>query len=278
MRRFLFLIVFFTSSNLVYGYVAGTSVVRPGGWEVLLKTELMRGLSGPENLPETQQTQVPHVNIYEVGGAYSVGTKGVFQDIKVRLSGSYYKSAAELLLGIPKYPLDDGWILGAEISANFIHEPERLLGVFLRSQNPLGMNVEKFINPKVDRIGLGVQTAFKFSEDFGQEMVLFFGSGVKGGGFEQNPAITLSLLGAWIIDANRGAVLRIGPFFEGDIGERKDAQYGTQGVRAFRLGMTIAASYEFVKDVALEASFTQKFSGNYFRATKDFIVSIRSIF
>ena len=102
MRIFTIAIFIFFCSGLMpdaLAYVAGTSIVPAGGFEVAIKTEFMRGLAGPENLPETQQKQTPSVEIYEVSGGYSLGTHSMFQDLKIRLMGSYFASAVELLNG-----------------------------------------------------------------------------------------------------------------------------------------------------------------------------------
>jgi len=262
-------------------YVAGSSSVPEGGWEVTTKLELMRGLAGPENLPETRQRQRPEVNIYEVAGGYNFGSLSVFQDIKLKLGGTFYTSASELLSGVEIYPRDEGWILGAEVSSVLFHERDKVFAIFLRSQTPFGMNVEKFVNPKVDRFGLGFQTGFKFNDDFGQETVVYLGSGISDAGFKQNPSFSASLLGVWILTGDlfpHGAALRIGPFYDGDLAERDDARYATQGVRAFRLGFTVAATYSFTKGLSLDAYYIQKFTGTYFRATKDFIFALRTVF
>ena len=265
----------------VYAYVAGATSVPAGGFEATMKAEFMRGLAGPENLPETQQKQTPSVDIYEVSGGYNLGNYSIFQDLKIRLIGNYYTSASELLNGNEIYPKDEGWVLGGEVSANFVHEADKVFGIFLRTQNPLSMNVEKFVNPKIDRFGLGIQSGFKFSDHFGQETVLFVGSGISDGGFRQNASVSASLLGVWILSGGvfkNGAAVRLGPFYDGDIAERNDARYNTQGVRAFRLGLVAAASYSFVKDMTLDVSYIQKFTGAYFRATKDISVSLRTVF
>ena len=271
----------FVSSQTAHAYIAGTTSVPAGGIEAMVKTEFMRGLAGPENLPETQQKQTPSVNIYEVSGGYNFGTASVFQDLKIRLMGSYYTSVSELLNGIEIYPKDEGWVVGAELSTNFVHEPDKVFGIFLRTQHSISMNVEKFVNPKIDRFGLGIQTGYKFSDHFGQETVLFVGSGITEGAFRQNASISASLLGVWILNEGifkNGAAVRLGPFYDGDIAERKDARYNTQGVRAFRLGLVASASYSFTKDLSLDISYIQKFTGAYFRATKDAIVSLRTVF
>jgi len=281
--RFWVLISFFSGGFLApaaSAYVAGASSVPTGSFELGLKTELMRGLAGPENLPESQQKQTPNVNIYEVAAGYNVGTHSVFQDVKFRLLGSHYTSEAELLNGSQIHPRDDGWILGAEISSNFVHEPDRVFGVFLRAQHPISMNIEKFINPKIDTFGVGFQTGYKFSDSFGQETVLFLGSGVSGDGFRQNASLSASLLAVWILSEGifkDGAAIRLGPFYDGDLAERGDLKYGTQGFRAFRLGLVASASYSFNRNLSMDFSYIQKFTGAYFRATKDFIFALRIV-
>jgi deoxyribodipyrimidine photo-lyase len=261
-------------------YIAGVTPVPKGGYELTLKTDFARGGAGPETRPETEQTVRPGVNIYELSAGYTFGTYGAFQDVKLRLTGAYFTSADELLGGVEIYPRDEGWLAGAELSTNFVHEPDKLFGVFLRSQIPFGMNIQKFSNPKIDSFGLGLQTAFKFSDNFGEEALLFAGTGVTGDGFRQNASVTASLLGVWILPksiAEYGAALRVGPFYDADVAQRNDLRYGTRGVRSFRLGVTTIASYSLTREVALEAGFTLKFTGAYFRSTKDFFFSLRTV-
>jgi len=275
MRTILFLAVF---SSQIFAYVAGSAGIQEGGVELTMKAELMRGLAGPENLAESQQRLIPSVNIFELGAGYNFGALSVFQDIKARLTSAQFTSAEETLSGTTIYSKNEGWIAGIELSSNLIHDVDKIFGIFVRTQHPINMNVAKFVNPKVDRIGLGVQSGFKFNESFGQETVVFFGSGLNQDGMKQNPSLSVSLLGAWILNQGffaDGAALKFGPFYDGDLSERSDLGYGTTGIRTFRIGAVLSASYNISKHLGLDLAYIQKFSGSYFRATKDFIFTLR---
>jgi hypothetical protein len=193
------LLVYFLSVP-AFAYVSGASSLAKGEFELTLKAELMRGLAGPETLPESQQRQKPSVDIYELGGGYSFGSLSWFQDVKARFTGTRFISAEERLGASLIYPKDEGWIFGFELSSNFLHEVDKLFGVFLRIQHPVDMSIAKFVNPKIDRVGIGLQSAFKFSDSFGQETLIYYGSGIKQDGFVQNPSLSVSLLAAWILN------------------------------------------------------------------------------
>lgn len=262
-------------------YVAGASGLPAGSFEFSVKAEWMGGLSGPETKPETQQTVVPSVNLYEIGVGYSFGTVAVFQDIKLKMTGMYYGSAEEILGGTSIYPRDEGGVLGFELGANFVHDPNKLFGIFIRSQNPIEMDIGKFVNPKIDRFGIGFQSANKFNESFGQETLIYIGGGISGNGFKQNASLSASISGVVILEGGlfeHGLALRLGPFFDGDLGERSDLAYGTQGVRAFRLGIAASATYSITPSLILDLAYVQKVTGAYFRATKDFSIGMRVIF
>lgn len=258
------------------GYVGGAPRLSQGDVEVTLRSEFMRGLAGPENLPESQQKQKPSVNIFEFGAGYSLGTlSDLLQDVKVRFTAARFTSAAEILNGTVVYPEDQGWLAGLEVSSNFVHEPDRLFGTFIRVQHPVDVDIGKFVNPKLDRVGLGVQSAFKLSDRFAQETLLFWGSGISQSGFKQNSSLSLSLLGAMVFSEG---FLKLGPFFDADLSERNDSAYGTTGVRSFRVGLVTALGYQLSREMGLEFSYVQKFSGAYFRATKDFVLGLRCVF
>lgn len=266
----------FTAFSLpTFAYVGGATGLSPGDIELTFRSELMRGLAGPENLPESQQTQKPSVNIFEFGGGYSLGTiSDAFQDVKLRLTAARYTSAAELLNSAVIYPEDQGWLVGLEVSSNFLHQPDRLFGAFIRFQHPIDADIAKFVNPKFDRVGLGVQSAFKLTDSFAQETVIFWGSGISQNGFKQNPSLSISLLGSIIFSKG---FIKLGPFYDSDLSERNDSSYGTTGVRSFRVGLVTAIGYQFSREFGMEFSYIQKFSGAYFRATKDFIVGLRCV-
>lgn len=276
--HYLVLALFFTQT--AGAYVAGPGAQSEGQFGVSLKTEWMRGLAGPENLPETQQSLKPDVDIYEVAVGYGFGTHGVFQDLRLRMAYAYFSSAQEVTGGTLRYPKDDGGYLGAELSANFVHDLQKNFGVFLRFQSPLGMNLAKFVNPKIDRLGIGVNTAFRLTDRFSQETVLFLGSGILSGGYRQNASIAISTLGVFTLPPSwlgTGAAFRLGPFYEGDIAQRIDLAYGTT-VRAFRLGLTMIASVSILDNWAVDLGYTRKFTGAYFRATDDLFLSTTVVF
>jgi hypothetical protein len=262
-----------------FGYIAGITPAPPGSWEMSLKAELMRGLAGPENLPESQQRLKPSVNVYEVSGAYHFGTASIFQDIKLRVSGSYVDSAAESIGGTQFYGRNQSGILGIEAATNFVHEPDRLLGVFVRTQFPIQFDLAKFVNPRLDRIGLGVTTAFRFNDRFSQETLVFFGSGASDGPARHNPSLAVSLLGVYVLKGILSDVsFRFGPFYEGDLAERSDTAYGTVGVRTFRLGFTVTGTVNLTDKLSLEVGYIQKVTGNWFRATVDGFAKLRAVF
>jgi len=278
------LLVFFLVGlhpDRAFAYIAGSVSAPEGHFDLGLRLELMRGLSGPLNVPESQQAQRPSVNIYEAATGYNFGELGFIQDLTFRITGQFFVSAAEIYQVKTLYEEDSAGILTFEVSANLVHEVDRSFGFFLRSSWPLGMNLQKFANPKIDRFGFGVQGGVKYTEVLGSEFLIFYGSGIYSKNGSQNASLTAMLplvlnTKAWIF--SNGAALKFGPFFDGDLGDRKESAYGTEAIRSFRLGFAILPSVRVSNAFGLDAGYVQKLSGAYFRATKDFFLGARYVF
>ncbi len=276
----LFLLILFIPLLQLNAFVSGSVSAPAGSFDATLKVELMRGLAGPENIPEDKQTQKPSVNIYEMSLGYNLGNYGIFKDLSFGVLGGFYTSKKEDLAGSPIYPKDDGAYAGAQVSFNFIHDTTSLVGMFIRNQNPIGMNVEKFINPKLDRIGLGFTTGFSFTDSFSQESLFYFGSGIFGEKTPQNPSVSATLLWSFLSNPSwfeHGLSFKAGPFFDADIKDHDDPGYGTK-VRSLRAGLVGQIAARISPKLSLSTTYVQKFTGAYFRATQDFILEIKTVF
>ncbi len=262
-------------------YVSGTASAVPGGYDAELGVNFERGLLGAQDVPESQQQQTASITEYHLKFGHNFGEVGGLQDFSLRLSGIYYLAAPESLGGVILYPSDEGTILGLEVAANFVHEPTRIVGGFFRLAAPFSMIVEKFQKPRIDTYAMGVQSGFEISNLLGWESLLYFGGGlVRGGVRYQNASlIASSLLSArWRGVVANGLTLKAGPFFESDVTERSDAQYGTTAFRGYRVGLTGIGSIQLSSSMGLEVGYVQKLSGAFFRATKDLFIATKFVF
>ena len=263
-----------------FAYVAGSVSAPPGHMDFSLRGEIMRGLAGPVNLPESKQTQKPSVNIYEASASYNFGELKFLQDFTLRLTNQYFTSAEEVYQGSAVYEKDEGNILTFEAAANFVHEIDRTFGFFIRSSLPISMNIQKFSNPKIDLFGIGLQAGVKYTQTFGSEFVIYYGNGFRRGSDSQNSALTVMVplvvnTTAWIF--SHGAAFKLGPFFDGDLRDRTDSAYGTESVRSFRFGFAVLPSVRVTPSFGVDCGYIQKLSGAYFRATKDAFLGVRFI-
>ncbi|MGE0615154.1 MAG: hypothetical protein AB7P04_05910 [Bacteriovoracia bacterium] len=260
-------------------YISGSVSAGPGKSDVELTASFERGRLGAQNIPESQITQNSSITTYDLKVGHNFGAWGGLEDVTLRLSGRYFGSAPEAMGATPTYGEDSGGVFGLETSANFLHEPERVVGAFARFSLPSGMNRAKFANPKVDTFALGLQGGFEISSTFGFETLWYYGTGLLDSGIRMQNA---SLVGSSLLSARwpsawpQGLTLKFGPFFESELTERNDTVYGTTGIRGFRVGLTAIGSVAFTSALGMDLGYVQKLSGAYFRATKDVFVSLKA--
>ena len=280
MNKNLILLGSFLMAFHANAFISGSVTAPPGKTDVELKAEFQRGTLGPQNLPETQQTQKASITSYQINLGHNFGEVIGLSDFSLHASGLFFSSAEESLNQVIRYGEDSGTVIGLE-AANFVHDADRAVGLFLRYAAPVEMNLAKFMNPKVDTVAVGIQSGFNITETFGHESLIYWGSGVfRDGTRHQNASIAISqLFSARFPDLiASGLTVKLGPFLEGDVTERDDLAYRTVGLRSFRVGATALAALRFTSEWGVETGYIQKLSGAYFRATKDFFLSTKIFF
>jgi hypothetical protein len=281
MKRLILVCLFVILPLSAQAFVSGAVTPSPGEWDAQLRFSRETGLLGSQNIPESQIREKADITEYGYRLGTNLGERFGMSDFSVHAFGSFFVNGEELLNGSRTYPRDSGHLLGLEVSSNFVHEPSRQLGWFVRYSAPVSLATEKFGKSRIDTVGVGLQSGFLLTDTVQIESLTFYGSGYSRNSVrEQNASLVFSgLFGVRIPNSVfQGTVLKVGPFFESDLTERNDSVYGLTGFRGYRVGLTGIAALKLTSDLGLELGYIQKLSGAYFRATKDLYASIGMTF
>jgi hypothetical protein len=263
------------ASGSAHAYVSGAVGAHPGQWDGSLGVLFHRGLLGSEAIPETQIRRRASITETQVSLGRNWGDLWGLTDVATRVHFSRYSAAAELLQGQQIYGENSGSLITLETSFNLVRDTEKLLGFLLRLSHAADSQLDKFMKPKLDRVGLGIQGAYALSDHVGEEFLIYYGSGYFGPtGRVQNASLALSINTAFRGLFEGRFTLRVGPFLEADLTERNDAAYSLQGFRAFRAGLALLGSVPLAPGLGLELGYIQKFSGAYFTATQDSFLKV----
>lgn len=55
------------------------------------------------------------------------------------------------------HPSDRGWLITPQVGANLVHKADYSFGLYLQGTIPIGVNLEKFVLPRVDWVAGGSQ-------------------------------------------------------------------------------------------------------------------------
>ena len=300
MRFTLYPLVLILGAGNASAFVAGASGGKPGDATAEVKVGLERGLIEPN---ENQQSwQDARWNLFSVGLSYSVGNIGPLLDTFFRVGGTYYVSPAENNErgdvaeamcrgqvtgpgGCQFYPRDTGGLLSFAVGFNAIHTKDAVLGFTLESNLPLGVEFDKFANPRVDYIAGSVQLGLQLNSWLSYQTNLYVGSGPFG---PQNAQVAFTQLFGGRYDGRGWSFgLNAGPYIDGDLTERTDDRYDaayTAGfpevrdrVRMARFGV-VTNPYVVIQDrFTIKMTYLQKFFGYDAAATQffEFAVSAR---
>jgi len=284
----------------------------PGELDLNLQLGFERGKIEPNENPDSFQ-RARGFNLYTLGVGYTLGDFGAFQDVTLRLQGTYYTSPPERsdrtvndrpldptrcvaparLDGsvCEFHPSDRGGLVTLTASANFVHKADFSFGAFVQGTVALGVDLEKFANPPVHHIGAGLTLGVHLTSWLGFESLTFVGLGTRPFGTEQNGAVALSNLlvfeaPRWVLPWKAG--VKLGPYAELDLNERFDPVYdaaysGTapdgsprrDRIRASRFAVSILPYFLVTDAVAVEGGYVQKLFGYDARATQFFYVGVR---
>lgn len=283
----------------------------PKELDVFARVTLERGLVEPnENQASWQKARW---EMLTVGGGYTFGDLGAFQDISVRAEVTGYQSPAEVndpsrglvdpatCPGRPVgpglcelHPSDRGSFITPSIATSLVHTGRFSFGVFLTGNIPLGVNYEKFVMPRIDWVGGGFRAGTEMTKWFSVETSFYVGSGSSGRGGKQNGTFAATQLLAFRTERIGGSPffrfgLKLGPYVDGDlIGERTDPAYDrvytagypgrTDRIRMFRFAAMLAPYVQVSDRVSIELSYLQKIFGYDTPATQLYSGTLRYVF
>ena len=187
----------------------------PGELDVHLQLGIEGGKIEPNENGDSFQ-RAHGFNLYTLGVGYTLGSFGAFQDVALRVQGTYFTSPAErtdrTLDGRPIdparcvaparldgnicefHPADRGGLVTLTVSTNFVHQADFSFGAFLQGTVALGVDLEKFANPSVHHFGGGITLGVHLTPWLAFESLTFVGLGTRPFGSEQNGAVALSNL------------------------------------------------------------------------------------
>lgn len=312
-----------------HGFVATSVGGRPGELDVNLRATAERGKIEP-NENEASWVKARDFYEYKLGVGYTFGHYGPLQFFSARLEATYYQSPAErndpskwavqpegsstptqlvpecaagarfLGGGVCEFYAEDrGTLLTPSISAALAFDPKFAFGVFLRGTIPIGMDKEKFANPRLDYFAGGWQMGVELTDWLTYESMMYLGSGTRPFGKEQNGAVAMGNwlhfnADTWLLPWKAG--VKAGPYVEGDIHERYDARFdrayspqvlpqpGDPGptqhrdrIRAARFAVALMPYFLVTEHLAVELGYIQKFFGYDARATQAYFAGLRGL-
>jgi hypothetical protein len=299
-------------STSAEAFVAAPVGGHPGELDVGIRAAFELGKVEPNEYDGSWQKA--RWQVYSIGGGYTIGTVGPFDDFFIRLDNSLYRSPAEstdpdVLVnpdrGVPArclgrftaegfcefHPEDTGWLITPTVGGNLVHKADFSFGVFLQGTIPIGVNLAKFTLPRVDYFGGGLQLGVHVTPWLGYTSRIFIGSGAFGGEHTQNAAIALTNLlvfeaKRWILPWKAG--VSVGPYFEGDLTERFDERYDaayTAGypdrrdrIRSTKFALALLPFFQITEHFAVELGYVQKFFGYDAPATQLWFAGARAAF
>jgi len=279
----------------------------PGETDIAARVSLERGLVEPnENQNSWQRARW---NMYTVDGGHNFGKVGPLEDFFVRLGYTYIYSPAEVSERSPVlpaqclgralpgnacefYPSDTASLITPAVGFNFIHEATFAVGVFVQGNIPLGLDAQKFVQPRVDHIGGGTNVGVRIRPWFSYESRLYFGSGLIESPKRQNATVAIvNVFGfeasKWLLPWKIG--IKVGPYFDGDLTSRTDDRYDAAytagyaaGVRdriqMMRFGAAFFPYIQVTDHAVIELSYVQKLFGYDTPATQFFTGGVRVAF
>jgi len=321
-------VVALLSAPSAWAFVGTPVGGHPGELDINAQVSAERGKTEPnENRASFMKTRGWYE--YKLGVGYTFGDVGPLEFFSARVEATYFQTPSEkndpaewqvnpegssppgspgpecaagaryLGGGVCEfYPEDQGTLITAGVSAAVIHDPKFALGLYLRTTVPLGMNLDKFENPRIDYLAGGFNVGVELQTWLGFESTFYLGSGTRPFGTEQNGAVALTNLfdlkaRRWLLPWKAG--IKIGPYVEGDIHERFDERYdrayspvvlpqtgatpeqSRDRIRAARFAVAMLPYFLVTEHVAVEAGYVQKFFGYDARATQAYFLGVRGL-
>jgi len=281
----------------------------PGEWDLMLRFGFERGLIEPNE--NDGSWQKANWELIQLGIGHTFGTVGPLEFFYLRLDAQYFIAPAEtnerdvsvfperndvarclgrtLSSGACEFHrADSGMMLTPQVGFDLVHTADFSFGVFLQGTIPIGVDLERFVLPRIDYVGGGTQLGVHVTDWFGATARLYVGSGAFG---KQNGAVAVTNL--YVLQAKRWilpwkAGIALGPYFEGDMTKRFDEKYDaayTVGypdredrIQSMRFGTAILPYAAVTEHAAVELGYVQKLFGYDVPATQFWYAGARATF
>jgi hypothetical protein len=287
---------------------------QPKQVDLQLRVELERGNVEPND--NTASWQRANWEIYTIGAGYTGKDFRAFLLPFFRVEYSFYSAPPEMnergdvppesclgrSLGPARcefHPGDRGSLIRPQIGFDLVHEPRFALGVFFQGTIPIGVDSDRFVLPRVDHVGGGINVGVVLAPWLRSQSRIYFGTGMFDG--SQNGTVALVHLFAfeakrWLLPWKIG--IQVGPYFDADLTERYDPVYdaayfsgvpntpdGTVSgpgdtrdrIRMMRFGASFLPYVQITERFVIEAGYTQKLFGYDTPATKFFSIGARGV-
>lgn len=283
----------------------------PKELDVFVRATLERGLVEPnENQASWQKARW---EMLTVGGGYTFGDLGPFQDISLRGEVTGYQSPAEESdpsrgpvdagacagrvtgPGLCQFhPADRGAFVTPSVGTSLVHTGSFACGVYVVGNIPMGVDYAKFVLPRIDYFGGGYRAGVELTSWFAVEQSFYVGSGSFAASTRQNGTFAASQLLSFRTGRIGGAPffrfgVKVGPYVDGDLfGERTDDAYDraytagyparTDRIRMFRFAASAFPYVQVSDKVSLELGWLQKIFGYDTPATQLCSATLRYVF
>jgi hypothetical protein len=200
------------------------------------------------------------------------------------------------------YSPDTGGMISGTISAALVHTPQVAFGLFVKGTVPIGMNLRKFVSPRMDYLAGGFQLGAVMTSWLDFEVFTYFGSGTHPISSKKNSSAIGSTLfhfhaKRWALPWKAG--IKFGPYVEGDMTQRDepryDLAYAPQQLPAFpseyddtpvrqndrlrsaKYSLAFLPYFLVTEHVAVELGYIQKFFGYDPPATQAWFAGVRGL-
>jgi len=258
----------------------------------------------PTERPSTFQSA--DIKILDVGGGYTIGKVGPFEDFYVRLDGYYYIAGEEsverqdddLPVGTPFFGQDKGGYVTATVATNFVHERRYTFGAFVQGTVPIDVDLEKFSTVRLHYVAGGTTLGVAITDPdklvhLAYENRLFFGSGAYDGDFQQNANVAFTNLfvlefARWLLPWRAG--ISFGPYVDGDLNEHVNGVYNRayasvtpdlvagDRIRMFRFAAMVLPYFHVTEHAAIELGWVQTIFGYDLPSTQYWSGGVRTTF
>ena len=207
--------------------------------------------------------------------SYGIGDYSALLSTNLNIEYGQFSSNEERVGANVFYPSDSGSYVSLGISAELIHDANRLFGVYINATPNSSYNEKKFSNPRIDKFSFGINSSFNISESVFQKSLIHYGSG---DGQDQNSYVAVDTGFGFRLNklVNFPLVLSSSLFLEADLKDRFDSSYDavfsapgeTDRIRAFKYGTLLGISAEVTDEISVSFDYLQKLGGYDARSTQ----------